>query len=187
MSLLELVLFAIGLSFDTFAVSVTAGYITNKIRFLQATRVAVVLGLFQALMPVLGWFLGINVRDFIQECDHWIAFGLLAAIGIKMVYESLKKEDNQRDINIFNPLILIGMAIATSIDAFVVGVSFALIEVNIWMAILIIFVTTYLFAMLGMLIGKKAGKWFGKKMEIIGGFILIGLGLKVLIEHLLTV
>lgn len=187
MSLLELILFAIGLSFDTFAVSVTAGYVTNNIRFLQASKVAVVLGLFQALMPVLGWFLGINVRDFIEEFDHWIAFALLAFIGIKMIYESLKKEENQKDINIFKPLILIGMALATSIDAFVVGVSFALMEVNIWTAILIIFITTYLFAMLGMLIGKKAGKWFGKKMEIIGGLILIGLGLKVLIEHLLAV
>lgn len=181
----SLLLFAIGLSFDTFAVSVTTGYISCNIRFWQATKIAVVLALFQGIMPLLGWLLGINVKDLIANCDHWIAFALLGFIGGKMIYESLKDEDDQAEkINPFNPVLLVGIALATSIDAFVVGVSFALVEVNILLAAAIIFVTTHLFAMTGMLIGKKAGKWFGKKMEIIGGIILVFLGLKILVEHL---
>lgn len=185
MGVITMLLFAIGLSFDTFAVSVTTGYASDKIRFLQATKIAVVLALFQGFMPLLGWLTGITIKDLIAECDHWIAFGLLAAIGIKMIHESLKKEEERKDFNPFNAVMLIGIAIATSIDAFVVGVSFALYDLNILLAVLIIFITTYIFAMLGMLVGKKAGKWFGVKFEIIGGIILIGLGIKILLEHLL--
>lgn len=188
MDIITLVLFAIGLSFDTFAVSVTTGFISCKIQFWQATKIAIVLALFQGIMPLLGWLLGINVRELIANSDHWIAFVLLGFIGGKMVYESLKKEEDEQTekFNPFNPVLLIGIALATSIDAFVVGVSFALVEVKIVLAAVIIFITTYLFAMVGMLIGKKAGKWFGKKIEILGGIILIGLGLKILLEHLLA-
>lgn len=182
----SLLLFAIGLSFDTFAVSVTTGYISPDIRFKTATKIAVVLAISQGIMPLLGWLLGFHLKEFIASCDHWIAFGLLGFIGGKMIYESLtnESEEQAQKINPFNPVLLVGIALATSIDAFVVGISFALVEVNILLAGAIIFITTYFFAMAGMLIGKKVGKWFGKKMEIIGGSILFFLGIKILLEHL---
>jgi len=187
MDLITLLLFAVGLSFDTFAVSITTGFISNGIRFWKATKMALVLAFFQGLMPLLGWLAGLTFRNLISEFDHWIAFGLLTAIGLKMVHESLKHEDERKDFDPFNPLLMIGIAIATSIDAFVVGVSFALVEINILLAVAIIFITTHVVAMLGMLIGKKTGGKFGKKMEIVGGLMLIGLGAKILAEHTIWV
>lgn len=184
MDFITLIIIAIGLTFDTFAVSISTGLVANHIRFWQATKVAVTLAFFQALMPFIGWFIGTQVKHLISNYDHWIAFGLLAIIGIKMIIESLKKEEDKKDFNPFKPSVLIGMAIATSIDALIVGVSFAFIKVNIYYSVGIIGFVTYVVAMLGMLFGKSAGKWFGKKMEIIGGLILIGIGVKILLEHL---
>ncbi|MFZ5942196.1 MAG: manganese efflux pump MntP family protein [Bacteroidota bacterium] len=184
MDILTLILIAIGLNFDSFAVSVTTGFMVQKIRFWQATRIALVLAVFQGGMPLIGWFLGSQVKDYIAEFDHWIAFGLLAFIGIRMIIESLAKEEDRE----FKPLtnaVILGMALATSIDALIAGVSFAFIDLNILLTALLIGFLTYVAAMLGMLFGKKAGKWFGKKMEIVGGIILIGLGVKILLGHLL--
>jgi manganese efflux pump family protein len=186
MAYLTLFLIAIGLNFDSFAVSITTGLVVNHIRFWQATKIAVVLAFFQALMPLLGWLIGSEVKGLISDYDHWVAFGLLSIIGIKMIYEGLKKEEERKDFNPFKPLVLIGMAVATSIDALIVGVSFAFITVNIFISIGVIGFLTYVVAMLGMLFGKKAGKWFGKKMEIAGGLILIGMGVKILLEHLMA-
>ena len=186
MDFITLLLFAVGLSFDTFAVSITTGFISNHIRFWQATKMALVLAFFQGLMPLLGWLTGLTFRDLISDYDHWITFGLLTAIGAKMIHESQKHEDDRKDFNPFNPFILIGIAIATSIDAFVVGVSFALVEINIVLAVAIIFFITYVVAMLGMLIGKKTGGTFGKKMEVIGGIMLVGLGVQTLVQHLIS-
>jgi len=187
MELLTLFFIAIGLNFDSFAVSISTGLVVKHIKFRQATKIALVLAFFQALMPVIGWFIGSQVKDYISNYDHWIAFGLLSIIGVKMIIESLKKEkeEEKKDFNPFKPIVLIGMAIATSIDALIVGVSFAFINVNILFSAGLIGVLTYIVAMLGMLFGKKAGKWFGKKMEIIGGSILIIIGIKILLEHLM--
>lgn len=187
MSIFTLFIFAISLSFDTFAVSITTGFISNSIKFWQATKIALVLAFVQGLMPLLGWLIGISLKDLISVCDHWIAFALLSAIGIKMIYDSVTQEEEQKNFNPFNPVMLIGIAVATSIDAFVVGISFALVEVKILISITIIFVVTYIVAMLGMLFGKTAGKYFGKKIEILGGITLICLGLNILIKHLYEV
>ena len=184
MELITLLLIAIGLSFDTFAVSISTGLVANHIRFWQATRIALTLGFFQALMPLLGWFIGEQLRHYISDYDHWIAFLLLLAIGIKMILESLKEEQERKELDPFRPMVLIGMAIATSIDALIVGISFAMIEVNILISVLIIGFVTYVVAMLGILFGKNAGKMFGRKIEIIGGLILIGIGIKILVEGL---
>jgi manganese efflux pump family protein len=184
MDFITLLLIAIGLTFDTFAVSISTGLVANNIRFWQATKVATVLAFFQALMPLIGWFIGSQLKLLIAEYDHWVAFGLLTAIGLKMILESFKKEENSKNFDPFKPMVLVGMAIATSIDALIVGVSFALIDVNIVLSVGIIGFATYVVAMLGMLFGKNAGKWFGKKMEILGGLILIGIGIKILMEHL---
>jgi len=185
MELLTIILIGFGLTGDTLAVSITSGLSMNQIRFTQALRIAIVLAIFQAIMPLIGWFLGIQIKDYIIEFDHWIAFILLSLIGGKMIAESLKPEELKKD---FNPLkfnILIGMAIATSIDALIVGVSFAFIDVDILLTTGIIWFLTFMVAMTGVLIGKKTGHLFGKKAEILGGIVLIAIGIKILIQHLI--
>jgi putative Mn2+ efflux pump MntP len=184
MDFITILLIAVGLSFDTFAVSVSSGLTIRHIRFYQAVKIAFTLAFFQALMPLIGWVLGNQVADLIVNYDHWVAFGLLSFLGIKMAYESLKKDKEDSNFNPLNLVVLLGMAVATSIDALVVGVSFALIEINIFWSILIIGVVTFLVSMIGMLFGKKVGGSLGKKMEIIGGIILIGIGLKILLSHI---
>ena len=135
-------------------------------------------------MPVAGWFLGSQVKDLISHVDHWLAFGVLSLIGIKMILESLKNEKDRKDIDPLKLPVLIGIAIATSIDALIAGVSFAFIDMNILISAATIGLITGIAAMLGMLSGKKAGKKLGKKMEFLGGIILIGIGIKILLEHL---
>jgi putative Mn2+ efflux pump MntP len=184
MGLVAIILMAIGLSFDSFAVSVCTGLIVNKIKFWQATKIALTLALFQSAMPLLGWLIGMQFEELVKDFDHWIAFGLLLLIGARMIYESLKPEEERKVFNPFKPMILIGMAISTSIDALSVGITFAFIEINLYLAVIIIGIVTYISAMLGMLFGKKAGKWFGKRIEIVGGLILIGIGIKILLDSL---
>jgi len=184
MDLITIILIAIGLNFDSFAVSITTGLVVNKIQFKQAVPIALVLAFFQGVMPLIGWFLGSQVKDLIADYDHWIAFTLLFIIGAKMIYETLKPEEEKKQLNPLKLSVMIMMAIATSIDALIVGISFAFIETNIIVATVIIGSLTFLVAMLGMLFGKKAGSFFGKKIEILGGLILIGIGTKILIEHL---
>lgn len=185
MQIIEIGLIAIGLSFDTFAVSVSAGLTHQTIKFWQAIKIALIFGLFHALMPLLGWLGGSHIEVFILQADHWVAFILLSVIGTKMLFDSFKKDNDEEEE--FNPMrfpVLIGAGIATSIDALVIGITFAFIELNIYQAIAIIGATTFLAAMFGMLLGKQASGKYGKKFEILGGLILIGIGLKILIEHL---
>lgn len=183
MEIFTIFLIAIGLNFDSLAISITNGLVVKDIQFSQATKIAFVFAFFQGLMPFIGWFIGSQIKDLIKDYDHWVAFTLLFLIGAKMVYESLKKEENKKRLNPLKLIVMVSMAIATSIDALVVGVSFAFIDVNIILSIVIIGVLTFLVSMLGMLLGKKIGIIFGKKMEIVGGLILIGMGIKILIEH----
>lgn len=183
MHYLDIFLIAIGLSFDTFAVSISTGLTVNRIKFVQGLRIAFILAFFQTAMPLIGWFAGIQAEKYIADYDHWIAFGLLAVLGIKMVVESFKDEENKN----FQPLLLpvvIGMAIATSIDALAAGISFGLFKTNIYITLLIIGSVTFLTSMLGMLLGKNTNGRFGKKVEILGGIILFVIGLKILSSHL---
>ncbi|MHC1706176.1 MAG: manganese efflux pump MntP family protein [Bacteroidales bacterium] len=184
MEILTLFLIAIGLSFDSFAVSVSCGIARTGIRFLPATRIAFFMAFFQGVMPLIGWIIGMKLSTLVHEADHWIAFGLLGALGIKMIWESLKAKDEVIDFNPMNYKILITMALATSIDALIVGISFGTLNANIWLAILIIGSITFIISMLGILFGKNTGSRFGKRMEILGGLILIAIGAKILIEHL---
>lgn len=182
MGLITLFLIAIGLCFDTFAVSVSSGLIRKEIVFWQAVKIAFILALFQALMPLLGWLGGITIRSWIEPFDHWVALGILTILGVKMLIESQKKIEDKN----FDPLhinIILSMALATSIDAFAVGISFAIIQVNMIVATLIIGSVTFIASMLGILFGKKTGSHLGQKMEIIGGLILIAIGIKIVIEH----
>lgn len=183
MGVFEIMLIGMGLSFDTFAVAVSTGLVKNSIRFWQGIRIAIVLAFFQSLMPLLGWFGGTQVADYIANIDHWIAFGLLSLVGAKMIIDSYKVDEAEKS----NPLLFrvsIIMGLATSIDALIVGVSLAFVEVKIYQSILIIGLITFIAAMIGMFIGKNVKGKLGKKVEIIGGLILIGIGLKILIGHL---
>lgn len=185
MTIITLFILAIGLSFDTFAVSISSGIARKHIVFWEAFVVASVFGFFQALMPVLGWMGGVSIKTIIESYDHWIAFGLLSIIGVKMIVESFK-EDEQKQFNPLNPKVMVTMAIATSIDALAVGVSLAIVEVNMLFAFLIIGFVTFLVAMLGMLFGKKIGGKLGRRMEILGGVILIAIGIRIIAEHFLA-
>ncbi len=185
MDIFTIILIAIGLSFDTFAVSVSTGLIIKHIKFEQAIKVAFVLALLQAVMPLIGWFAGKQISSLIGSFDHWIAFGLLSILGIKMIIESFGTNDGKTNSNPLKFTVLLGMGIATSIDALVVGVSFAFLQTNIWLSIAIIGFITFLVAMLGMLFGKNIGSRFGKRFEILGGIILIVIGLKILLSHII--
>jgi len=177
MDIITILLIAIGLSFDTFAVSVSTGLIIKHIKFWQAIKVAFVLAFLQAVMPLFGWFAGNQISSLIGNFDHWIAFILLVILGIKMIIESFKPDEQKNNFNPLKFTVLIGMGIATSIDALVVGISFAFLQTNIWLAIAIIGGVTFLVAMLG--------SRFGKRIEILGGIILIIIGLKILLSHII--
>ena len=182
MDFITLLLLAIGLCFDTFAVSVSSGLLKKEIVFWQAVRIAIILALFQAFMPVVGWLGGISIRTWIEPFDHWIALGILTILGIKMLIESFKKEED-KNIDPMNIRVVVTMALATSIDALAVGISFAIIQVNMFLAVFTIGSVTFLASMLGILFGKKTGSHLGQKMEIVGGLILIVIGIKIVLEH----
>ncbi|RKE04217.1 manganese efflux pump MntP [Marinifilum flexuosum] len=184
MELVSIFLIALGLSVDSFAASVCSGLAIKKIRFLQAVKIAFFLALFQGGMPVIGWFIGWEINELIKEFDHWIAFILLAGLGSKMIYESLSNNEEDSSFNPLKLTVLIGISVATSIDALVIGFSMALIDVIIWWPAVIIGVVTFIASMLGMLLGKKIGSQTSKRFEVLGGIVLILIGLRILIEHL---
>lgn len=184
MGLIECLLTAIGLSMDAFAVSVCKGLAIKRLSLKKAAIVGLWFGGFQALMPLLGYFLGTLFEQQIKSIDHWVAFALLAFIGGNMIREALsKKGEDALDQSLsFKTMLL--MALATSIDALAVGITFAFLQVDILPAILIIGITTFLLSALGVKIGNVFGVKYKAKAEIVGGVILILLGLKILLEHL---
>jgi putative Mn2+ efflux pump MntP len=184
MEILTIVLIAISLSFDTFAVSISCGLILRRIDFFSATKIAVTMAVFQAVMPLIGWLAGSGIKTYAESFDHWIAFVILGLLGGKMIYESFNTDPEERSFNPLDFKVMVGMAIATSIDALVVGFSFALLDYKILFSVGIIGAVTYIVAMLGMLFGKKIGSRNGRRMEILGGIMLFLIGLKILIEHL---
>jgi manganese efflux pump family protein len=185
MGIFTILLIAFGLSFDTFAVSVSSGLILRKINFFNAMKIAFVLAFFQGLMPLAGWLIGSGLKKYMMAYDHWIAFLLLSVMGAKMVFESFYSEEDRKPVNPLKLAVMVTMAIATSIDALIVGLSFAFFEINIYVTIFVIGGVTFIVAMLGILFGKKAGAHLGQRMEIVGGLILIAIGIKILVEHTL--
>lgn len=183
MSILTILILAIGLSFDTFAVSVSCGIARRHIVFSEAFKVALVFATFQATMPVIGWLFGLSVKPIIEPIDHWIALALLCLIGIKMIIEAFNGASENKVTDPTKLRILLTLALATSIDALAVGVSFSVVTVNMLHAYLIIGSITFLVAMLGMLFGKKVGGLIGNRMEIIGGLILIAIGVNIAVKH----
>lgn len=188
MGIVELLLTAIALSMDAFAVSVCKGLGMRRMRYDQALVISLYFGVFQALMPLIGWLLGTSFSRYIQAFDHWIAFVLLAFLGGKMLWDVFhEKEDGEQESaeRRLDHRELFMLAIATSIDALAVGIAFACLEVNIWRSISIIGVTTMVISFAGVWIGNRFGNRFQKKAEIAGGLVLILIGVKILAEHLI--
>jgi len=184
MTLWELFMIAVGLSMDAFAVSVCKGLSVKRANILHSATAGLYFGGFQALMPLLGYFLGVNFRAMIENVDHWIAFGLLVLIGGNMIREATSKEEEEDLDGSFGFRAMLPLAVATSIDALAVGVTFAFLKVNIVKAVSFIGVTTFLLSAVGVKIGNVFGNRYKSKAEILGGAILILMGIKILLEHL---
>ena len=177
-------LIGIGLSFDSFAVSVSCGLMKQEIKFKQAILVAGSLAFFQAFFPVIGWLLGTGINNIIGSVGHWIAFVLLTLIGIKMIIEGIKPEGVLKKFDPFNLRVLIGLSVATSIDALVVGLSFGFLETHILFPVIVIGGVTFIVSMLGMLFGKNVPAKRSHQSIILGGIILAVMGIKIIVEHI---
>lgn len=175
---------ALGLAMDAFAVSITSGFTIRILKIEYAFKIALFFGFFQAIMPLLGWIAGYSIKDFISAIDHWIAFGLLSFIGIKMIYEASLIKKEEKDLLVLSLYSLLILSIATSIDAFAVGFSLSALSVSILNPAIIIGIITFLLSFFGVYIGNRFGHLFESKIEIAGGLILIGIGFKILIEHI---
>lgn len=185
MSVFELIILAIGLSMDAFAVSVCKGLAMQKVTIKEMAIVGIWFGGFQAIMPLLGYFLGEAAEKYIEKFDHWIAFILLFIIGALMIKEAFGKDDGEDTNASLAFKVMITMAIATSIDALAVGISFGVLpNVNIWVAISSIGIITFALCMIGVKVGNVFGVKYKSKAEFLGGAILIILGIKILVEHL---
>lgn len=183
MGILELILIAIGLGMDAFAVSICKGISMPKMNWKKAIIIGLYFGIFQAVMPVIGYTLGKAFENLVTSIDHWIAFGLLLIIGIKMLIDAFK-DDNVSVNDSVNWKVMIILAIATSIDALAVGITFAFLQVNLLLAVLIIGIITFILCVIGTKIGNNFGNKFENKAEILGGIVLILIGVKILLEHL---
>lgn len=184
MSIINIFLIAIALSFDAMAVGACNGAHHHKMGAKKALKIAFYFGFFQFLMPLIGYILGVGLEKFVSSIDHWIAFILLSILGVRMLIESFKKEEEKK-IDIHSFKILLTQSIATSIDALIVGITLALLPVNIWLSVSIIGLTTFILSLISIYLGKKCGEKWGKKAEIAGGLVLIAIGLKILLGHLL--
>ncbi len=179
-----LVLIAIGLAMDALAVAIATSAVLRAVSGRQVFRLAFHFGLFQFLMPIVGWLVGRSVADFMASWDHWVAFALLAFVGGKAIYEAVaKRDDHAHRGDPTRGLSLIVLSLATSIDALAVGVSFAMLGVQIWYASLIIGCVTGTITTAGMLLGSRLGRHFGQEIEILGGLVLIGIGVKIVVQH----
>jgi len=184
MQLLTIIIIAVGLAMDAFAVAIASGSAYKQLKIKHAFRLAVFFGGFQAIMPLIGYFAGITVKEYCADYDHWVAFILLNAVGIKMIYESFKISPTKKGFDPSNILVLLALSVATSIDALAVGITLSFITNSIVIAVIIIGLITFAFSYLGVLIGRKLGHFFENKIEAAGGLVLIALGLKILIQHL---
>lgn len=183
MGFIELFILAVGLSMDAFAVSICKGLSVRKLKPRHAVICGAYFGGFQALMPVIGWLLGRQFEVLIKSIDHWIAFALLVLIGANMIREAVKNEEENLNDS-FSPRTMLALAVATSIDALAVGVTFAFLDVEIVPAVSMIGVTTFVLSAVGVKIGNVFGAKYKSKAELVGGIVLVVMGVKILIEHL---
>jgi len=184
LDILSIIIIALGLSMDAFAVSLSAGFINKNLKRRYFFISSLSFGLFQGFMPLIGWYLGITLSKFINTVDHWIAFILLIIIGARMIYESshLNKKEVNIDLSNFNNLMI--LSVATSIDALSIGISLSFLKVSIYKPALMIGVITFIISLIGVFLGVIIGKFFGKKMGIVGGVLLILIGLRILFSHI---
>ncbi|MBQ2537777.1 MAG: manganese efflux pump [Ruminococcus sp.] len=183
MSYLELFVIAVGLSMDAFAVSICKGLSVRRLKPRHNLICGLYFGGFQALMPVIGWLLGRQFESLIKSIDHWIAFALLVLIGANMIREAVKNEEENLNDS-FSPKTMLPLAVATSIDALAVGVTFAFLDVSIVPAVSMIGATTFILSAVGVKIGNVFGAKYKSKAELVGGIVLVAMGVKILIEHL---
>ncbi len=185
MGIITIIFISIGLAMDAFAVSIANGVTINQQRVPHAFKIAFSFGIFQAIMPVIGWLAGQTLMELIASIDHWIAFILLTYIGVKMIYDALKishsKENGCTSLELSTLMML---SFATSIDALAVGITFAFLNISIIYPVIIIGLITFALSFIGFFAGNKLGSVFGNRIEILGGSILIGIGLKILFEDL---
>ncbi|MDO5601920.1 MAG: manganese efflux pump MntP family protein [Oscillospiraceae bacterium] len=183
MSFIPLLLLAVGLAMDAFAVAVCKGLKMKRIDLKYAFLIAGFFGVFQAVMPLLGWLLGKQFQSYITSFDHWIAFILLAFIGGQMIWEAFHSEPDDKPLT-YDLKELSMLAVATSIDALAVGVTFAFLDTDIWQAVLLIGVVTFILSLLGVRVGNRFGVKYKSRAELFGGVILVLIGCKILLEHL---
>jgi putative Mn2+ efflux pump MntP len=183
MSLITIFILAVGLGVDAFSVAIGIGTADDKKSWSPVFRLAAAFGLFQFLMPIIGWLAGLTVVELIESFDHWIAFLLLAYVGGKMIREGFKKEKEETKTDQTRGWPLLMLSIATSIDALAVGFSFSILKNPILLPAVIIGIICFLMTVTGMIFGKVLAKLFGKKVEIFGGLVLIAIGTKILIDH----
>ena len=177
-----IILIALGVAMDSFSVSITRGFTSTKTKMsIEALKTGFFFGLFQGIMPIIGWLAGLSIIDFISGFDHWIAFGLLVFIGVRMIYESISKESKQV-VSSSSFKVLIMLSIATSIDALAVGLSLSFLNASIVTATIIIGIITFFLSFLGVYLGKKFGGYF-EKIGVLGGIILIVIAVRIIIEH----
>ncbi|MHC4622737.1 MAG: manganese efflux pump MntP [Planctomycetota bacterium] len=181
---LTIIVIAVGLAMDAFAVSIVSGSACKQLRVRHALRMALFFGAFQAFMPLIGALAGLTVKKHITGWDHWLAFALLTAVGAKMIYESFKIEPEKQGRDPAGLLVLLALAVATSIDALAVGITLSLLVTGLFLAVTVIGAVTFILSYLGVYIGKKFGHFFESRIEALGGLILIGLGARILLQHL---
>lgn len=183
MNISDIILLAIGLAMDCFAVSIACGMAMKKIIFWPAFRIAFFFGFFQAVMPLIGWLIGSRFQLYIENYDHWIAFIILVILGGRMIHENFRKTD-EKLLNPYKLAVVLTMAIATSIDALAVGFTFAFLKIDLWLSVILIGITSLLFSILGIVFGHRYCCRFRIPAELLGGIVLIGIGTKILLEHL---
>lgn len=182
MDILSMIIIGLGLAMDAFAVSISSGVTLKKCNIGHAFRIALFFGGFQAIMPLVGWSAGLTFKTQVETYSHWIAFIILLVIGCKMIYESIIIKEDNRKCDPSNLLILAGLAIATSLDALAVGVSFSILDITITEPVLVIGAVTFILSFIGVYLGDRFGILFGNKIEILGGVILIFIGFKILLK-----
>ena len=184
MGIIEIIILSIGLAMDATAVSMTNGMNDTQIKIKKIVLIGLTFGIFQAIMPLLGYLFGTLFVEFVEQIDHWIALVLLGFLGFQMLREGLSKKDEEEKVKELGIKMLFLQGVATSIDALAVGISFASLRVNIVYAVLSIGVITTMLSIIGVLIGKKFGDLLNNKASILGGIILISIGIKIFIEHM---
>lgn len=183
MSILTLLGIAVGLAMDAFAVAIAAGLTLQKVTMRQSLRLAMHFGIFQAVMPVIGYFAGKSFAGGFNAYDHWVAFGLLVVLGGKMLYEAFTKDETQEKTDPTKGWRLVTLSVATSLDALAVGVTMALMQITIFTPAVIIGIVAFIFTILGIRGGSKLGEKWEHRAELIGGLVLIIIGVKILIDH----